>query len=73
MNLFTKWKQTHRHDKQPNGYQRGNVGEGINQKLGFSTHTTIYKMDNQQEPTVQYRELYSIFYTNLYGKQSKKE
>ena len=31
-------------------------------------HTTIYKIDNQQEPTIQYRELYSIVYNNLQGK-----
>ena len=32
------------------------------------THTTIYKIDNQQGPTVQHRELYSIFWANLYEK-----
>ena len=25
MNLFTKWKQTYRHQKQTYGYQRGNM------------------------------------------------
>ena len=25
------------------------------------THTTIYKRDNQQGPTVEHRELYSVF------------
>ena len=29
------------------------------------THTTIYKKDNQQGPTVQHRELYPIFCDNL--------
>ena len=29
------------------------------------THTTIYKIDNQQGPTVLHRELYSIIYNNL--------
>ena len=33
------------------------------------THTTIYKIDNQQGPTVRHRELYSIFYDNLYEKR----
>ena len=32
------------------------------------THTTIYKRDNQQGPTVEHRELYSIFCDNLYEK-----
>ena len=30
MNLFTKQKQNHRFQKKIYGYQRGNVGEGIN-------------------------------------------
>ena len=32
-------------------------------------HTTIHKVDNQQEATRQQRELCSIFYSNLYGKR----
>ena len=31
----------------------------------------MYKIDNQQGPTVQHRELYSILYNK--GKESKKE
>ena len=64
MNLFTKQKQTHKHRKQTDGYQRG---RGVD-KLGVwdeQIHTTIYKIDNQQGPTVQHRELYSIFCNNL--------
>ena len=49
MNLFTKLKQTHRHRKQPYGYQRG--GGRINQEFGIKTHTQIHKTDNQQGPT----------------------
>ena len=30
MNLFAKWKQTHRHEKQSYGYQRGKGQGGIN-------------------------------------------
>ena len=61
MNLFTKQKQIHRHRKQAYGYQRGNVGGGINQEFGFNRYTLLYiKLDNQQGPTVQNRELYSI-------------
>ena len=40
MNLFTEQKQTFRYE--------GEKGWGINQ----NTHTTIYKIDNQQGPTV---------------------
>ena len=53
MNLFTKQKQTHRLRKQTYGYQRVNVVE--RDKLGawdLHTHTTIYKIDHQQGPTV---------------------
>ena len=31
-------------------------------------HTAIFKMDNQQEPMVQHRELYSILHGSLDGK-----
>ena len=51
------------------GYQGRNMGGS--DKLGdwdWHTHTTIYKLDNQQGPTVEHRELYSIFCNNLYGK-----
>ena len=64
MNLFTKQKQIHRHRKQTYGYQRGKVGD----KLGVwdeDIHTTIYKTDKQQGPTVGHRELYSISCNNL--------
>ena len=32
-------------------------------------HTTIFKMDNQQGPTVEHRELCSVFCSNLNGKR----
>ena len=70
MNLFTKRKQTHRHRKQTYGYQRGRLAG--RDKLGdwdWHIHTTIYKIDNQQGPTVEHRELYSIFCNNLNGKR----
>ena len=60
MNLSTKQKQTHRHREQPCGCQDGVVrrdGLGI---LGQQMQTIIYRMDKQQGPTVQHRELYSI-------------
>ena len=46
---------------------------GVNQKPGMNKHTAIYKIDNQQGPTVQHGELYSIFCDNLYQKESEKE
>ena len=56
MNFSTKQKQTHRLRKQTHGYQRGKVGGGGGRdKLGvwdWHIHTTIYKIDNQQGPTV---------------------
>ena len=42
--------------------KREGQGGGVD-KLGVwdqQTHTTIYKIDKQQGPTVQHRELYSI-------------
>ena len=58
MNLFTKQKQTHRLRRQTYDYQRGKVGG--RDKLGVwdqQIHTTVYKIDNQQGPTTQHREL----------------
>ena len=52
MNLFTKQKQTHRHRKWTYGYQSGKEWRD---KLGVwnqQIHITIYKIDNQQGPTV---------------------
>ena len=70
-NLFTKQKQTqtHRLQKQTYGYQRLTKGK---EKLGvwdWHIHTTIFKTDNQQGPTIQHRELCSLFCNNLNGKR----
>ena len=65
MNLYTRQKQTQTHSKQTYGYQRG---KETSDKLGVwneQIHTTIYKTDNQQGPTVQHREPYSMFCKNL--------
>ena len=46
--------------------------EGGRNKLGVRdqhVHSTKYKIDNQQGPTVQHRELYSILCDNLYEKR----
>ena len=41
--------------------------------IAFSnTHTTTCKIDNQQGPTVQHMELYSIFCNNIWEKSLKK-
>ena len=53
MNLFTKQKQTYRYQKQTYGYQRGNMrGRDKSGSWDEHIHTTIYKTDNQQGPTV---------------------
>ena len=53
MNLFTKQKQTYRYRKQTYGYPRGNTGgRDKSGALDEHTHTTAYKTDNQQGPTV---------------------
>ena len=51
MNLFTKQKETHRLREQIYGC--------------LMVHTAIFKMDNQQGPSVQYIEFCSILYNNL--------
>ena len=51
--LFTKQKETHWIRERTYGYQEGKVGG--RDKLGVwdcHIHTTIYKIDNQQGPTV---------------------
>ena len=47
-----------------------NVAEGRDKSGAWEEHThiTIYKIDNQKEPTMQPRELYSIFCDNLHEK-----
>ena len=57
MNLPTKQKQIHRH----RGCQgRGGVGEGWTGVWTQQMQTITYRMDKQQGPTVQHRELYSV-------------
>ena len=41
-NIFTKQKQIPRHGKQTYGYQRGNMGRGINQEFGLNRYTPLY-------------------------------
>ena len=68
MNLITRQKQPQRHKKQTYGYQRGKGREGRRDKLRVwdqQIHTTKYKTDNPQGPTVQHRDLYSTSCNNL--------
>ena len=64
MNLFTKQKQTRRRnlwlpeERMEMGRDRLGVWDG-------HVLTTVFKIDNQQRPTVLHRELYSVFYNNL--------
>ena len=61
MNLSAKQKQTHRHKEQTCGCQGGREWE--RDGLGvwdWQMQTVIQRMDKQQGPTVQHRELYSI-------------
>ena len=65
--LFIKQKQTYRYRKQTYGYQTGNM-EGRDESVTCNEHThttTMDKVDNQQGPTVQHRERYSIFCNDL--------
>ena len=60
MNLFTKQKQTHRHKEQTWGclggqWRRDGLGVWDQQM-----QTITNRMDKQQGPTVQQRELYSM-------------
>ena len=71
MDLFTKQKQIHK--EQTGGCQGGEGwgrdGLGV---WGQRMQTIIYRMDKQQGPTVQHRELYSISCDKPYGKEHKK-
>jgi len=74
MNLFTKEKWTHRLWKQTCGYKRGK-GQGRD-KLGvwdWHTHTTIYKLDNQQRPTYSTENSTQYYIITYIGKETEKE
>ena len=61
MNLFAKEKQTHRLRKRTYGCQeerqRGRDSQGV---WDERVHNAIFKVDNQQGPTVQHMELCSV-------------
>ena len=59
MNL--SMKQAHRHREQTCGCQGGGGWEKDGLGVwGQQMQTIIYRMDKQQRPTVEHRELYSI-------------
>ena len=69
MNLLQNIKQTHRH-----GSLQLPKRKGMEDKLrigDYNIHTTIHKIDNQR-PTVQHRELYSIACNIYNGKKYEK-
>ena len=72
MILFTKQKQRHRRREQMCGHQGG---RGMWDELGdwdWHTYTigTMYKIDNQQEPTLQHIKLYSVLCGDLNSKET---
>ena len=62
MNLSMKQKQIHRYKEQICGCQGWECGEGWIGSWDQQIQTITYRMDKQQGPTVQHRELYSISY-----------
>ena len=60
MNLSTKQKPTHRRRERTGGCQGGGAGEEKIGNLRLAGTYTIYRMDKQQGPTAQHRELYSL-------------
>ena len=61
VNLSMKQKQIHGHREQTGGCQGGGDWGGMEWEAGFSRCKPLY-MDEQQGPTVQLRELYSVSY-----------
>lgn len=47
----------------------GGEGRGKQGVWDQCTHTTIYKVDDQQGPCVKHRELYPVFCNSLYGER----
>ena len=79
MNLFIKTEidsQTQKPNQVTKGERRDKLGAWdlhicITIYKVYILH--IYKVNNQQGPTVQHRELYSVFNNNLCGKKKLKE
>ena len=47
--------------------------EGGNLGIWGEQIHAVHKIDKQQGPTVEHRELYSMFYNNLYGEKNLKK
>ena len=72
-NLFMRQKQTHRRREWIYGYQRGKgFGKHTLGVWNWQEKTALFKMDNQQGPIVQHRELCSVLCNNLNGKKILK-
>ena len=73
MNISTKQKQNHRHRQQTCGCQGGGeMEEGRTGSLGLAEANYYIRMDKQQGPTVQHRELYSVSYDKPQWKRLSK-
>ena len=55
--------------KQTYGYHEGR--QGRDRVSVWDQQITEYKVDKQQDPTVEHRELYSVSCNKLYGKESE--
>ena len=71
-NLFTKQKQTHRLREQTYNCQGEGQGRDRLRVLDGHVNTAIFKIDNQQGPTVQHRKLFNIMLQPKWGKNLKK-
>ena len=69
--LIYKMKQTHKSREWTHGYQYGKVGGRDSWEVwDWHVHTAIFKLDNQQGPTVYHRDLCSILCNKLNGKKN---
>ena len=76
MNLFTKQKQTYRLERMNlwlavgwgGGGGEGCRGRDNKRVWDGHEHTATFKMDNQQAPTVEHRELCSMLHDSLDGR-----
>ena len=68
MNVFAKQKQTHRFE---NKFMvtKGEIGVDGMGVCQWQRHAFVHGMGGQPGPAVEHRELYPMFYDNLYGKR----
>ena len=72
MNILMKQEQTHSHREQTCGCQGGVGGRDGLGVWGQQMQTIIYRIDRQQGPIIQHRELYSISCDKPLEKNRKK-